>query len=70
MRHSLSPSSPAADLNLSLKWASELCLSEALASFIYTSLACVKFLFTGKADFSNWVGKPTFIIFLGLFNNC
>jgi hypothetical protein len=42
----------------------------ALASFIYTSLASVKCLFTGRADFSNWVGKPTFIIFLGLFNIC
>jgi hypothetical protein len=28
----------------------------------------VKCLFTGRAKFSNWVGKPTFIIFLGLFN--
>ena len=70
MRHSLSPSSPVADLNLSLKWTSELYLSEALASFIYTSLARVKCLFTGRADFSNWVGKPTFIIFLGLFIIC
>ena len=37
--------------------------------FIYTSLARVKCLFTGRDDFSNWVGKPTFIIFMGLFNN-
>ena len=50
------------------KWV--VCLSEALASFIYTSLARVKCLFTGRADFWNWVGKPTFIIFLGLFNIC
>jgi hypothetical protein len=69
MRQSLSPSSSVADLNLSLKM-SELYLSEVLASFIYTSLARVKCLFTGRDDFSNLVGKPTFIIFLGLFNIC
>ena len=37
---------------------------------IYTSLARVKCLFTGRADFSIWVGKPTFIIFMGLLINC
>jgi len=58
---------------------SETCLSNEQVSYvsnwgasllIYIRLARVKCLFTGRADFSNWVVITTFNIFWGLFNIC
>ena len=71
MRHSLSLSFVGNRSELVSQTEQVSCVSKWGAGlFIYTSLARVKCLFTGRADFSNWVGKPTFIIFLGLFNIC
>ena len=63
MRHSLSLLLQQQIQNLSLNEQVS-CVSKWGASlFIYTILAHVKCLFTGRVDFSNWVVMNTFIIF-------
>jgi hypothetical protein len=65
----LSPSSLTADPKLVSQNEQVSCVSKRGASLlIYIRLAHVKCLFTGKADFSNWVVITTFILIQRPFN--